>query len=188
MTCCEPALSELSRDALLERAARVQLAVFDVDGVLTDGRLHYGDDGREIKAFCAQDGLGIKYIQQIGITVAVITGRESPIVAHRMSELGVDHVYQRRKDKRETFDNLLGALGLTNEQVAYTGDDLIDLPLITRSGLGIAVLNAHPLVLPHADWVTPRPGGFGAARDVCDLLLEGHGRMDELVASLVDDG
>lgn len=178
------ARSLLDRDTLLERAAGIRLAIFDVDGVLTDGRLHYAEDGREIKAFHAQDGLGIKYLQRIGITVAVITGRNSPIVSQRMSELGVDHVYQGRSDKRETFDGLLNVLELERHQVAYTGDDLVDLPLLKKSGLALTVPNAHPRVKPHAHWITQRPGGHGAGRDVCDLLLEGHGELDGLVDTL----
>jgi len=173
---------------LLERAGRIRLAVFDVDGVLSDGRLHYTEDGRELKAFCAQDGLGFKYLKGIGVTIAIITGRDSPVVAQRMGQLGVDHVYQGRTDKRQTFDHLLQALHLQPDQVAYTGDDLIDLPLLRRAGLAITVPNAHPRVLPHVHWVTPRAGGHGAGRDVCDLIIEGHGRMDELVASLLDEG
>ena len=159
---------------VLKRAALVRLAIFDVDGVLTDGKLFFTDDGREIKAFHAHDGLGLKLLQSAGVTVAIITTRESPIVSHRMAELGVDHVYQGQKDKLPVFESLCTALKLEPEMVAYTGDDLPDLPLIQRVGLGIAVANAHPTVREAAHWVTRTPGGEGAAREVSDLILSAH--------------
>ena len=156
---------------VLKRAAPVRLAIFDVDGVLTDGKLFFTDDGREIKAFHAHDGLGLKRLQSAGVTVAIITTRESPIVSHRMAELGVDHVYQGQKDKLAVFSSLCAALKMESEVVAYTGDDLPDLPLIQRVGLGIAVANAHPAIREAAHWVTRIPGGEGAAREVSDLIL-----------------
>jgi 3-deoxy-D-manno-octulosonate 8-phosphate phosphatase (KDO 8-P phosphatase) len=171
----------MQHSELLERASAIKLAIFDVDGVLTDGQLYYSETGFETKAFCVQDGLGLKYIMRAGITVAIITGRDSPVVAQRMAELGIDHVYQGRSDKRETFDGLVSALKLSNEETAYTGDDLIDLPLLKRAGLAISVPNAHRLVKPHAHWITDRSGGFGAARDVCDLLLEARGELQQLL-------
>lgn len=155
-----------------KRAARVQLAVFDVDGVLTDGTLLYTEDGRELKAFHVHDGLGLKRLQAAGITVAVITSRESPMVTQRMAELGIDHVYQGQREKLDVFESLCAALNLSADQVAYTGDDLPDLPLIRRVGLGIAVADAHSSVRDAAHWVTGQPGGRGAAREVADLLLD----------------
>lgn len=171
----------INREELLERASRTVLAVFDVDGVLTDGRLYYSEDGRELKAFHAQDGLGLRHLAQGGVTVAVITGRDSPIVTHRMAELGIDHVYQAREDKVDTFEHLLSALKLDAAASLYVGDDFVDLPVMARAGLAVAVANAHPRVVERADWVTPRPGGQGAARDVCDLLLDARGLLDRLV-------
>ncbi|MDX1570673.1 MAG: HAD-IIIA family hydrolase [Xanthomonadales bacterium] len=173
----------LSRGELLERARRVELAVFDVDGVLTDGLLHYTEDGREMKSFCSQDGLGLKHLMKAGVTVAVITGRESPIVTHRMAELGIDHVYQARADKGDTFTHLVSALKLEPGQTLFVGDDLVDLPVMTMAGLAVGVPNGHPRVADFADWITPRAGGRGAARDVCDLLLEARGLLDELVSN-----
>ena len=163
-------MSDFPND-VLKRAALVRLAIFDVDGVLTDGKLFFTDDGREIKAFHAHDGLGLKRLQSAGVTVAIITTRESPIVSHRMAELGVDHVYQGQQDKLPVFESLCTALKVEPEMVAYTGDDLPDLPLIQRVGLGIAVANAHPAVREAAQWVTRTPGGEGAAREVSDLIL-----------------
>ena len=174
-------MSQLDHDQLRDRAARIRLAVFDVDGVMTDGRLYYTEDGRELKAFCAQDGLGLKHAAKAGITIAVITGRDSPIVNHRMTELGVAHVYQARADKLDTFEHLIEALHLTRDQALYAGDDLVDLPILSCAGLAVTVPNAHPRVLERAHWVTPRPGGYGAVRDICDLLLEVNGKLEDLV-------
>lgn len=171
----------LERQELLRRARSIRLAVFDVDGVMTDGRLYYTEEGRELKAFCTQDGLGLKHLQKHDVTVGVITGRDSPIVNHRMAELGIDHVYQGRSNKGDTFKHLVSALHLELEQALYVGDDLVDLPVMNMAGLAISVPNAHPKVIEQADWVTPRAGGFGAARDVCDLLLEAGGHLDPMV-------
>ncbi len=164
------------------RAARVKLAVFDVDGVLTDGKLIYAADGHEIKAFHVHDGLGFKRLLANGIEVAVITARLSHIVTERMAELGVAHVYQDQKDKRACLEQLLAALHLTPAEAAYTGDDLPDLAPMRDVGLAIAVANAHPWVRAHAHWRTRHAGGDGAAREVCDLLLAAQGRADAELA------
>ncbi len=157
---------------MIARAARVQLVVFDVDGVMTDGRLYYTHDGRELKAFHSQDGLGLKRLQAAGIAIAVITGRRSTVVAARMAELGIEHVFQGRVDKLAAFDELLTAIPVKAEHTCYAGDDVIDLPVMRRVGLAVTVPNAHPRVKPEAHWVTLRPGGAGAVRDVCDLVLD----------------
>ncbi|MEM9302092.1 MAG: HAD-IIIA family hydrolase [Pseudomonadota bacterium] len=176
-------MSLLPQAELRQRAAAIRLAVFDVDGVMTDGRLYYSEDGRELKAFNAQDGLGIKHLQRNGVTVAVITGRESPIVAHRMGELGIDHVYQAREDKLDTYLHLVDALHLERSETLYIGDDLIDLPVLGLAGLAVSVPNGHPAVKERVHWITPRAGGFGAARDVCDLLLDARGVLAGLIDS-----
>jgi len=163
---------------VLSRAAQVRLAVFDVDGVLTDGKLWYGADQRELKAFHVQDGLGLKRLLAQGIEVAVITARLSHIVTERTAELGIAHVYQGQSDKLACFEQLREALLLKPEQVAYTGDDLPDLKTMLRVGLSIAVANAHPWVAERAHWRTRRHGGDGAAREVCDLLLAAQGKAD----------
>jgi len=162
--------------AVLERARRIKLAVFDVDGVLTDGTLWYAADRRELKAFHVHDGLGFKRLLANGIEVAIITARVSHVVTERMAELGVAHVYQDQRDKRSCLLQLLEALKLTADQTAYTGDDLPDLAPMRMAGLAVAVANAQPAVLEHAHWRTRRAGGHGAAREVCDLLLEAQGR------------
>jgi 3-deoxy-D-manno-octulosonate 8-phosphate phosphatase (KDO 8-P phosphatase) len=166
-------------EEVLARARHVQLVLFDVDGVLTDGRLYFGDDGTEYKAFHTRDGHGMKMLRESGVEIAVITGRDSPIVARRMDTLGIKHVYQGRMDKLTPFRHLMSELRLAPERVACVGDDVMDLPIMCRVGLAIAVQDAHPLVKAHAHWHTPHPGGCGAARDVCDLIMQAQGRWDE---------
>ncbi|HEX7036828.1 MAG TPA: HAD hydrolase family protein [Pseudomonadales bacterium] len=157
--------------SILERARGVALVSFDVDGVLTDGRIVYGDDGREIKAFHVQDGSAIKMLQSAGIRVAFITGRSSPVVERRAAELGVAHLVQGAADKARALDGILGELGLALPAAAHVGDDLPDLPLFDRVGLAIGVPNGHPAALARAHWVTRLAGGQGVAREVCELLL-----------------
>lgn len=171
---------------VLEKAARVRLVVFDVDGVLTDGSLYLGDDGQEYKAFHSRDGHGMKMLQSTGVEIGVITGRTSEVVKHRMTSLGIHYVYQGRLDKLPAFQDLLDKLGIEAHQVAYVGDDVVDLPIIRRVGLAIAVADAHPLVARHAHWQTPHGGGRGAARDVCELVMEGHGVLDDTLAPYLE--
>jgi len=166
---------------ILEKAARVKLVVFDVDGVLTDGSLYLGDDGQEYKAFHSRDGHGMKMLRQAGIEIGIITGRTSQVVEHRMASLAIEHVYQGQLDKLPAFQDLLDKLGLQAEAVAYVGDDVVDLPIMVRAGLAIAVADAHPLVARHAHWQTAHGGGRGAARDVCELVLESRGLLDGLL-------
>ncbi|MDE1887011.1 MAG: 3-deoxy-manno-octulosonate-8-phosphatase KdsC [Gammaproteobacteria bacterium] len=156
---------------LEERAARVQLAVFDVDGVFTDGRLYYGAKGEQLKAFHVRDGHGIKLLLRHGMRVAVISGRRSPAVAQRMRELGIRHLFQGRDDKLAVLQKLLQQLKLAWNQVACVGDDLVDLPLFESAGLAVAVADAQPEVRARAHHVTRARGGEGAVREVCDLLL-----------------
>ena len=168
-----------------ERAARVKLAVFDVDGVLTDGKLIYAADGHEIKAFHVHDGLGFKRLLANGIEVAIITARMSHVVTERMAELGVAHVYQDQKDKRACLRRLVDALRLDADEVAYTGDDLPDLAAMSSVGLAVAVANAHPWVRERAHWRTRLAGGNGAAREVCDLLLAAQGKAEAELAAFL---
>lgn len=165
---------------ILERAARIRLVIFDVDGVLTDGSLFLGDDGQEYKAFNSRDGHGMVTLQETGVLLAVITGRTSEVVRLRMESLGIAHVYQGRRDKLPAFDELKGALGLTDGEIAFVGDDVVDLPIMRRVGLAIAVADAHPLVRQHAHWSTGMAGGRGAAREVCELILEAQGNLDRI--------
>jgi 3-deoxy-D-manno-octulosonate 8-phosphate phosphatase (KDO 8-P phosphatase) len=169
--------------AIRARAERVKLALFDVDGVLTDGRLHYSDDGRESKAFHVQDGFGLKRLMANGIEVGIITARDSRMVTERTAELGIAHVYQGQTDKLACFDRLLHALKLTPEQCSYCGDDLPDLAIMQRAGLAIAVANAHPWLRERAHWHTQARGGEGAVREVCDLLLLAQGKAEAELAT-----
>ncbi|GAB6041746.1 3-deoxy-manno-octulosonate-8-phosphatase KdsC [Endothiovibrio diazotrophicus] len=166
---------------ILERAAKVKLVIFDVDGVLTDGSLFYGDDGQEYKAFNSRDGHGMKMLQAGGVKVGIITGRTSKVVSHRMENLGVAHVHQGQLDKVPAFEQMITELGVAAEEVAYVGDDVVDLPVMRRVGLAIAVADAHPLVKEHAHWSAPHGGGRGAARDVCELILKAHGALDRML-------
>lgn len=154
-----------------ERAARVRLTVFDVDGTLTDGRLWYTSEGHELKAFHVHDGLGLKRLHEHGIEVAIISARMSHAVSVRAQELGIVHVYQGHRDKRVVLLELLEALQLTPQQTAFVGDDLPDLPAMEMVGLAIAVANAHPDVAARVHWQTRLRGGEGAVREVSDMLL-----------------
>jgi len=168
-------LADIPAD-ILARAAKIRVAVFDVDGTLTDGRLRYGEDGRETKVFHVHDGLGLKRLQQNGVVVAIISARISHPVALRAEELGIAHVYQAQDNKASCLLELLDALNLSTEQAAFIGDDLPDLPPMQLAGLAVAVANAHPVVAEHAHWQTSKSGGFGAAREACDLILHAQGK------------
>jgi len=168
-----------------ERAKRVKLMLFDVDGVLTDGRLIYAADGHELKAFHVHDGLGLKRLLANHVEVAVITARLSMIVTERMADLGVAHVYQGQDDKLACYEQLLHALKLSPDEVAYTGDDLPDLAVMQRVGFSVAVANAHPWVRERAHWRTRLPGGSGAVREVADLILAAQGKAEAELAAFV---
>lgn len=158
--------------SLFDRAARVRLVVFDVDGVFTDGRLYYGAEGEQLKVFHVHDGQGIKRLLAAGVSVAVISGRDSAAVDRRMRDLGIQLVFQGHEDKLPVFERLLRQLGLSADQTACVGDDLPDLPLLERVGLAVAVPNAVPAVLAKAHVLTRAAGGLGAVREVCDLILD----------------
>lgn len=160
------------------RAGRIRLAIFDVDGVLTDSSLFLGDDGQEYKAFNSKDGLGMKLLQRSDVEIGIITGRTSEVVRIRMQSLGIEHVYQGQQNKIPAFEELRDKLGLDNEQIAYIGDDVVDLPIMRQVGLAIAVQDAHPLVKSHAHWQTRAAGGRGAAREVCEMLMAAQGTLD----------
>jgi 3-deoxy-D-manno-octulosonate 8-phosphate phosphatase (KDO 8-P phosphatase) len=169
----EPAFT--ASDSVLTLAAEIKLLLFDVDGVLTDGRLILGDDGQEYKAFNSRDGHGIKMLQRSGVTVGIITGRTSRVVEHRAQNLGIQHVYQGCVEKLPVYQELIERLGLESEQTAFAGDDVVDLPIMLQVGLAVAVDNAHPLVKQHAHWTTPSAGGAGAARELCELIMHAQG-------------
>lgn len=162
-------------DTVLARAAKINLVLFDVDGVLTDGALFFGDDGQEYKAFNSRDGLGMRLLQNTGVEIGIITGRSSQVVEHRARNLGLTHVFQGCEDKRVAYDELARKLGLAPEAIAFCGDDVVDLPIMLNVGLAIAPLDAHYLAKRHAHWITPSGGGRGAARDLCEMVMAAQG-------------
>lgn len=165
---------------LVERAARINMLVLDVDGVLTDGRLYFDNQGNEMKAFSTRDGLGLTSLQGQGIQLALITGRQSEIVAQRAAQLGITQVYQGRNDKLNAFHELLSDTGMDEQNICYAGDDWIDLPVLDRVGLAVTVADADDVVKNRVHWVTSRKGGHGAVREICDLILAARG-LDQAV-------
>jgi len=153
------------------KAAGIKLALFDVDGVLTDGRLHYSTDGEQLKVFNALDGHGLKMLQLAGIQVGIISARDSGALKTRLADLGIKHAYLGVSDKAAVFVDLLQSLNLRSNQCAFTGDDVIDLPVMQQCGLKFSVSNGHFIVQEIADWVAPLSGGSGAVRAICDVIL-----------------
>ncbi|MDJ0877001.1 MAG: HAD-IIIA family hydrolase [Halieaceae bacterium] len=163
----------------LEKARRIRLLVLDVDGVLSDGRLYYGNVGEELKAFYTPDGLGIKLLQAAGIEVAIITGRRSSIVDRRAGELGIERIVQGRDDKLDALKEMVAGMNLALEQVAYMGDDLPDLGAIQAVGLGMTVADGDDFVASHADWRSQRSGGMGAVREACEFILDAQDLLEQ---------
>jgi len=159
---------------------KIRLLLLDVDGVLTDGRIIYDNNGIESKAFHVRDGHGLKLLQRAGIKVGIITGRSSQVVSHRAAELGIDTVYQGAKNKLEPYEEILQQLNLTDQQVAYAGDDLVDLPILRRVGCSFTVSDAVADIKPYVDYITTLPGGQGAVREICDMLLRQSGLWDSV--------
>lgn len=159
----------------LDRLGTIRLVAFDIDGVFTDGRFYLSDDGSETKAFNTQDGYGVRRLLDAGVEVAIISGRKSPAVEHRMAELRVRHVLLGCKDKVAAFDELIASLGIGASDCAFVGDDIPDLALLEHVGLSIAVANAVQVVQERCDYVTRSRGGFGAVREVCDLVAGSQG-------------
>lgn len=164
------------------RAAQVKLMIFDVDGVLTDGGLHFGADGEVIKRFNVLDGLGIKLLQQAGVATAIISARQSPIVLRRASDLGIAHVQQGVHDKGAAFAQLLLQTGLGAADCGFVGDDVIDLPVLLQVGFAASVPNGHPEVTSRVHYVSRAAGGHGGAREICDFVLRAQGRYAAAMA------
>jgi 3-deoxy-D-manno-octulosonate 8-phosphate phosphatase (KDO 8-P phosphatase) len=164
-------MTQPHRRSLIQHAKKIRFLLLDVDGVLTNGTVYLDGEGREIKAFNIYDGSGIHLARKAGIEVGFLSGRGSPVLEHRARELGVTEVHQNRLDKLEAYEGILKRRGLTDEEVAYVGDDLIDLPLLRRVGLAVSVPNAVREVRREVHWITKKPGGAGAVREVTDLLL-----------------
>lgn len=165
-----------------ERAAKIRLAAFDVDGTLTDGRIWIGTDGAAMSAFHVLDGMGLNLLQRCRIEVALVSARSSDVVSVRARELGIKHVYLGVKDKLRCLDAIGARLGIPREEIAYMGDDLNDLRAIESVGLGVVPANAHPWVREHAHWRTRHEGGNGAVRELCDLLLAAYDKAEEILA------
>jgi len=170
---------------LEQRANRIKMVIFDVDGVMTDGRLIIGDDGLEYKCFNTQDGLGMKLIKATGVDMAIITGRTSKVVAQRAESTGVSYFYQGVDDKLQAFEELLEETGLQPEQCAFMGDDVVDLPPMRRAGLALTVPQAHDLVKQHAHYITKLQAGQGAVREACELIMRAQGTLDSQLAQFL---
>ncbi len=163
-----------------EQLARIKLLLLDVDGVLTDGRIIYDNQGNELKAFDVKDGHGLKLVQRAGIKTGIITGRSSEVVKKRAAELGFDILYQGALNKLDPYKEILAEYGLSDDEVAYVGDDVVDLPILRRVGFSATVADAVEDVLPLVDFVTKRPGGRGAVREICDMLVRASGHWEKL--------
>ncbi|MCA1977821.1 MAG: HAD-IIIA family hydrolase [Thiobacillus sp.] len=167
---------------LLERARRIKLIAFDIDGVMTDGTLFLGDDGQEYKGFNSLDGHGLKMLKASGITLAIITGRSSRVVTNRALNLGIDIVHQGAHDKLAVYETLCRELNIACEATAYMGDDVVDLPVMRRAGLAITVPAAPDLVKAHSHYITVREAGRGAVREACEFLMRAQGTLDAALA------
>ena len=173
-------MPEVSQE-LASRIRAVKLVVFDVDGVLTDGRIIFSNSGEETKLFDVKDGHGIKLLMRSGIDVAIITARESDVVRRRARDLGITHVFQGMKDKKMALEELVKASGVAPDAMAYMGDDIIDLPVLKRVAFSAAVADAVSEVIERVDFVAKRPGGRGAARELAELILKVQGKWDEVL-------
>lgn len=170
-------------DKIIDKAKSIRLAIFDVDGVLTNGKLLYGADGVEYKAFNVHDGQGIKFLKKTGVEIGIITACPSEIVRKRSKDLGIEHLYQVDKLKYHAYEELKEKLKLSENEIAFVGDDIPDLSVMQHVGLSIAVANARPIVQQYADWVTTAKGGKGAVREVCDFIMLAQGTYNGIVSS-----
>jgi 3-deoxy-D-manno-octulosonate 8-phosphate phosphatase (KDO 8-P phosphatase) len=164
-----------------EKAKPIRMIMMDVDGVLTDGRILFSSDGVEIEAFHVRDGVGLRAAQRAGLVTALLTGRVSPAVARRAKELGISEIHQGIPDKVETYEVLLRRYGLSDEAIAYVGDDLNDLPLLARAGFSAAPGDAADEVKARVAYVTAHGGGRGAVREVIELILKAQGKWEEVI-------
>jgi 3-deoxy-D-manno-octulosonate 8-phosphate phosphatase (KDO 8-P phosphatase) len=172
-----------ANSAAIAAAKKIKLLLLDVDGVLTDGHLYYGNNGEELKAFDIQDGLGIKLLQRAGVQVGIITGRVSKLLQRRADELGISPVVQGREDKLTALGELLETMDIKMDEIAFMGDDLPDLAVINRVGLGMTVANGSATVAASAIWQTSRCGGSGAVREAAEMILAAQGKLDAILAT-----
>jgi 3-deoxy-D-manno-octulosonate 8-phosphate phosphatase (KDO 8-P phosphatase) len=184
MSLCDTPYGPIDHDLLL-KMAQIKLLACDVDGVFSDGRIYMGQQGEELKAFHTRDGYGIKALQQIGIQVAVITGRRSNMVQQRMASLGVKHIIQGCEDKQPALQHLQQQLGMSAEQTAAIGDDMPDLGLFGQSIINVCVADGHPIVAQQAHYITLTAGGHGAVRELCDLILLANNQLQYIHGSSV---
>jgi len=168
---------------IIKAAKNIKLLLLDVDGVLTDGRLYYGNSGEELKAFDIQDGLGIKLLQRGGVKVGIITGRRSALLQRRAEELAISPLVQGREDKWLALNEMMEDLGVSLEEIAFVGDDLPDLAVIKRVGLGITPANGSHIVASQADWQTKNSGGDGAVREIAELILSAQDKLESILAA-----
>lgn len=180
-------LATLSDD-IKSKARDVSWLVLDVDGVMTDGSLIRGDDGQEYKRFSARDGLGMRLFREAGFKTAIITARTSKVVADRASELGITEVHQGKHDKKAVLLEMCDRLGISPDQTAFMGDDLVDYKAMSAAGISLTVADAYPVILQHADWISQYPGGRGAVREACEMLLYCNDQLDDAIASFTDSG
>lgn len=172
-------------DTLFNKLSKLKLLVCDVDGVFSDGRIYLGNQGEELKAFHTRDGYGVKALVSHGVNVAVITGRRSAIVENRMKNLNVAHIIQGEENKSAALLSLLDSLSLSADEVATLGDDMPDIGMYAHAGINIAVADAHPYVIKQANWITTRPGGFGAVREIADTILQAKGVGNDILGASV---
>lgn len=170
------------KEEIIEKIRPVRLFIFDVDGVLTDGRIIYNDAGQETKFFDVRDGHGIKLLMRAGIEVGILSARESNVVKYRADNLGIELVYLGRKDKLSAFEEILQSKSITPKEIAYMGDDIIDLPVIKRAGFSATVADGVEEVKAMADYVAAKKGGRGAVREVAEVVLKAKGKWDEIMS------
>jgi len=175
----------LTTKQLYARARKIKLLLLDVDGVLTDGRFFFvpGAGGRlvETKGFHSRDGLGFRIAHRSGLKTGFITGRHSPVIEYRAKELGIHYLKQNAREKLEPYQEVLREARLEDEEVCYMGDDIVDLPLLTRVGLAVGVANSHEVLRRHVHYMTHEPGGRGAVREVIELILSAQGKWDAVL-------
>jgi len=160
---------------------QIRLLLLDVDGVLTDGSITYNDNGAESKVFNVKDGLGLRWLMDAGIKVCIATGRTSKALRHRCRDLGIDHIYEGVREKDTLLDSIIEQTGVSDKEIAFIGDDLVDLPLMKKIGLAIAVADAHEAVIDNVVMVTSAKGGVGAVREVCEAILKAQGLWDNIL-------
>lgn len=164
---------------------QIKLLLLDVDGVLTDGRITYTDSGEQVKSFNAKDGLGIRLLMDAGIQVGIVTGRTSGALRHRCANLGITLLFDGIKDKSRALDEIVHRTGIPAETIGFAGDDLIDLPAMTRAGVAFAVADAAEEVKARADFICTKPGGNGAVREICEAILKAGGKWDAILSGFL---